>query len=29
MRENIPLIMWLVLCVLFEIIGTMVVTVYG
>lgn len=29
MRENIPLIMWLVLCTLFEIIGTIVVSVYG
>jgi hypothetical protein len=28
-RENIELIAWLFLCVLFEIVGTIVVSVYG
>lgn len=29
MRENIALIAWLFLCVLFEIAGTMLISVYG
>jgi hypothetical protein len=28
-RENIALIVWLFLCVLFEIVGTIMVSVYG
>jgi hypothetical protein len=28
-RENIELIAWLFLCVLYEIVGTIVVSVYG